>query len=152
MSSGVPLYPSPQVVAAAMWAEDRASQNAGLVIGDIGAGYAVLTMFVREGHLNGLGVCHGGYIFLLADSAMAFASNSHNHMALAAAASIDFVRPARLGDELIATAREELVGPRVGLTSVDVRCRDGSLIASFHGRTSRNGAQVVSHDPAALDD
>jgi acyl-CoA thioesterase len=136
-------YPTAEVVVAAMWKHDSASQGAGLAIREIGPGRAVVDMTVRADHVNGLGVCHGGYIFLLADSAMAFASNSQNQVALAAAASIDFVRPAQMGDKLVATALEELTGPRIGLTSVAVRRADGELIAMFHGRTSRNGALVI---------
>ncbi len=143
-SDGEPdTTPTPGRIAAAMWANDRASQTAGLSIREVRDGSAIVTMTVGPEHLNGLGVCHGGFIFLLADSAMAFASNSHNQVALAAAASIDFVQPARLGDELIATATEEMAGPRIGLSSVHVRTAEGLLIASFHGRTSRNGALVI---------
>src|SRR4029453_12264028 len=95
-------------VAAAMWAEDTASKALGMRIVAVGAGRATLTMTVRQDMTNGHGICHGGFIFSLADSAFAFACNSHNHRAVAQACDIVFIAQVRLGDELIATAIEWL--------------------------------------------
>jgi acyl-CoA thioesterase len=137
------VNPNPSDVAQRMWSQDNASQSNGLSIVEVGAGRAVLQMTVVADQVNGLGICHGGLLFLLADSAMAFASNSQNQVAVAVSASVDFVRPARLGDHLTATAIEEFVGPRIGLTSVAVRNELGELVASFHGRTTRTGGLII---------
>ncbi len=131
-----------------MWSEDRASQAAGMHLEEVTLGRAVISLIVGSSHVNGLGVCHGGYLFMLADSAMAFASNSANQVALAAAAQIDFLRAARLGDTLVATAVTRSEGKRTGITDVEVRRKDPAgdeLIALMRGRTTRTGAQVLSN-------
>jgi phenylacetic acid degradation protein PaaD len=140
---------SPLDVAKAMWADDRASQSHGFVLVDVRESSAILSAAVREDMVNGLGVCHGGIIFMLADSAMAFATNAANHVALAASASIDFVAPARVGDSLTATATIRWFGGRTGLTEVTVEAlapddTSPRTIAFFHGRTSRTGAQIIA--------
>ena len=86
------------------WLGTKRRGSIGIEIVDVGAGSAVVRMTVRADMVNGHGVCHGGLIFMLADSALAFACNSGNVNTLAASASIDFVRPARLGTRLLATA------------------------------------------------
>ncbi len=133
----------PEVVGDAMWAQDHASQAAGLTLATVSDGRAVVTLTVDARHVNGLGVCHGGYIFLLADTAMAFASNSDNVVALAAAASIDFIEPARLGETLTASATYLQTGKRSGISDVEVRSFDGRLVALFRGRTSKTGAKIL---------
>lgn len=90
----------------AMWKEDNASGGLGMEILDIGAGRATLTMTVKENMVNGHGIAHGGFIFTLADSTFAFACNSYNERAVAAHCNISFIRPGKLGDRLVATARE----------------------------------------------
>jgi acyl-CoA thioesterase len=103
-------------------------------------------MAVRADMCNGYDVCHGGMTFTLADTAMAFASGSHNQTALAAAASIDFLRPVPLGSVLRATAEERWLKGRTGLYDVRIELDDGSLVAMFHGRTVRAGGAVVVAD------
>ncbi|MEO0443958.1 MAG: hotdog fold thioesterase [Pseudomonadota bacterium] len=83
---------------AAMWSNDRASQALGMTLTDIAPGTATLTMPVRDDMLNGHRLCHGGFIFALADSALAFASNSHNRNALAQNNQITYVAPAHAGE------------------------------------------------------
>ena len=90
----------------AMWAEDDASKGLGMEIVEIGPGYATLAMTVRPDMVNGQRIAHGGFIFTLADSAFAFACNSHNERVVAAQGQISFIKPGRLGDRLVATARE----------------------------------------------
>jgi acyl-CoA thioesterase len=125
-----------EAAAARMWAEDQASRSLGMVIEAVGPGLARLAMTVTPSMVNGHGICHGGLIFSLADSAFAFACNSHGPAAVAASASIQFLRPARLGDVLIAEARERHLAGRTGVTDVAVTRADGELIALFRG-TSR---------------
>lgn len=105
-------------------------------------------MNVRADMCNGHGTCHGGMIFTLADSAMAFASNSHDVNALATAASIDFLRPAHDGDSIRATATERHLSGRSGIYDVAVTRDDGAVIAVFRGRTLRVGGSVTAPDDA----
>ena len=135
--------PDPAAVARAMWAADRASQALGMVLEEVRAHYARLSMVVRPDMVNGLGICHGGLVFALADSAMAFASNSENQMAVAATAHIDWLSPAREGERLVAVATEHWNGGRAGLSDVTVTADQGRRVAIFHGRTSRTGATIV---------
>lgn len=122
---------------AKMWEGDEASRSAGMSLDAVEPGRAVLSMTVRADMVNGLGVCHGGYVFLLADSAMAFASNTGGAPTVAAAAQIDFIAPAYLGERLVAHATTQWAGGRAALHSVEVKNQSGRLVALFHGRTSR---------------
>lgn len=116
----------------AMWSTDQASKWLGLTLDAVGPGTATMSMNVEAHHTNGHGICHGGFIFTLADSAFAFACNSYNRMAVAQHNTISFLRPGRLGATLIATARETSLAGRSGI--YDVTVRDGaSVIAEFRG-------------------
>jgi acyl-CoA thioesterase len=119
--------------AAAMWAQDLASRHAGIEIADVGPGMATARMTVAPTMINGLGVCHGGWIFLLADTAFAFAGNSHGPTAFAQAADVVFVRPAHAGERLEAVARERTRYGRNALYDVTVRT-GGEVVAEFRGR------------------
>jgi acyl-CoA thioesterase len=119
--------------ARAMWARDDASKWLGMSLDAVGPGTASLSMAVEKHHTNGHDICHGGYIFTLADSAFAFACNSYNEIAVAQHNTISFHRPAVLGDRLTATAREVMRNGRSGLYDVAVTNLDGTLIASFRG-------------------
>jgi acyl-CoA thioesterase len=103
-------------------------------------------LVVRPDMCNGYDLCHGGMTFTLADTAMAFASGSHNQTALASAASIDFLTPVPSGTTLTATAEERVLKGRTGLYDVRVELDDGTLVAMFHGRTVRAGGAVVPPD------
>lgn len=135
-----------EACAAAMYAEDRASQGLGMSLDEVGPGRAVLSMTVREDMVNGHGVCHGGFVFTLADSACAFASNSHNRVNLLHGAKIDLLRPAMQGDRLRAEAREINRGARLAVYDVDVKRQDGKLVACFRGNTSSAGKALVPED------
>ena len=118
----------------AMWKEDDASSGLGMEIVDVGPGWATLTMTVRPEMVNGQRIAHGGFIFTLADSAFAFACNSHNDRAVAAQGHISFLRPGKLGDKLVATAREVSRSGRSGI--YDVRVTSGeTVIAEFRGHS-----------------
>ncbi len=123
--------------AASMFGRDRASQALGMRLASVGPGSAEVHMRVRPDMLNGHGVCHGGFVFALADSAFAFACNSYNEVTLAAAAQIDFLRAAAADTELIAAARELWRGGRSGLYEIEVRTAGGERIALFRGRSHR---------------
>lgn len=132
-----------QAVGAAMFSNDRASQMMGMEILDIGPGHARLTMRVRADMLNGHDICHGGFIFTLADSTFAFACNSRNHNTVAAACAIDFLAPARAGDILFAEGREEVLAGKTGIYDIRVTRADGTLIALFRGKSHRIAGSVV---------
>jgi acyl-CoA thioesterase len=120
--------------AAAMWQEDKASQGLGMEIVDIGAGQATLAMTVQPHMVNGHNIAHGGFIFTLADSAFAFACNSHNDRVVAAQGQITFIKPGKLGDRLVAKAREITRGGRSGIYDVRVTAGD-TVIAEFRGHS-----------------
>ena len=118
----------------AMWSEDDASKGLGMEIVEVGPGRATLTMTVRPEMVNGQRIAHGGFIFALADSTFAFACNSHNHRAVAAQGDITFLRPGKLGDKLVATAREISRSGRSGIYDVRVTVGD-TVIAEFRGHS-----------------
>ena len=122
-----------------MWAQDRASRRLGMSAPEVAPGRATITVRVGEDMVNGQGNCHGGYLATLADSAFAFACNTHGEMTVAAGFDIAFVRPARLGDRLTATAIERARFGRSGLYDVTVARDDGELIAEFRGRSRSLG-------------
>ena len=119
--------------AAAMWAGDAASKWAGMEITHIDEGTATLEMTVAAHHCNGHGICHGGVIFMLADSAFAFACNSRNQSTVAQHNLISFVAPGRQGDRLRAVAREVSLTGRSGIYDVTVTRQDGRVVAEFRG-------------------
>ena len=133
----------------AMWQDDDASKDLGMEIRQIRPGEATLTMTVKPQMVNGQGIAHGGFIFLLADSAFAFACNSHNERAVAAQCNISFIRPGKLGDLLIATAREISRTGRSGIYDVRVTV-DDTPIAELRGHSRTiGGAWVPTADPDA---
>lgn len=118
-----------------MWEGDIASQDLGMKVEVTDPGAAIASFDVRENMVNGHDICHGGYIFALADSAFAFACNGYDRVTVAAGASIEFVRPARLGDRLRAAAVEASRGGRTGIYDVTVTNQDDQLVAMFRGRS-----------------
>ena len=119
--------------AEAMWRGDHASQWMGMALEDVDEGRAVVALTVEPHHANGLGNCHGGVIFSLADTAFAFACNSRNQATVAQQNTIAYLAPGRVGDRLTATAREVSLQGRSGLYDVEIRNREGALIARFSG-------------------
>ncbi len=130
-------------VAAAMFASDRASQALGMRIESVAPGRAELTMTVRDDMLNGHAICHGGFIFLLADSTFAFACNSYNRNTVAQGCSIEYLAPAHGGDVLRATGVERSRSGRTGVYDIDVRNQDGRTVALFRGKSYRIDGHVV---------
>ncbi len=127
----------------AMWKEDDASQGLGMEILAVKAGGAQLAMTVQPQMVNGHGIAHGGFIFLLADSAFAFACNSRNERTVAAQCDIAFIRPARLGDRLVATAREISKTGRSGIYDVRVAV-DDIVVAELRGHSRAIGGNWVA--------
>ncbi len=129
--------------ARAMWKGDAASQALGMRIDEIGPGRAVLVMRVRPDMLNGHKTCHGGLIFALADSAFAFACNSHDRATVAAGCSIEFVSPAREGELLRAEAVERTRSGRSGVYDIVVSGDDGRTVALFRGKSHEIKGGVI---------
>lgn len=127
-----------------MWKGDAASQDLGMTVSVTEAGSAVASYEVRKNMVNGHDICHGGYLFTLADSAFAFACNTYNRVTVAASASIEFIRPARLGDKLVATATEVSRGGRTGIYDATVTNQDGEVVAIFRGRSYATREPVIS--------
>ncbi|MCO6407656.1 hydroxyphenylacetyl-CoA thioesterase PaaI [Hoeflea alexandrii] len=132
----------------AMLRDDHTTKGMGMNIDAVGPGRATLSMVVRKDHLNGHGSCHGGAIFTLADSAFAFACNSHNTITVAQHCSVTFLAPGREGDRLTATAREVTLAGRSGVYDVSVTRQDGVTIAEFRG-LSRTVSGTHFEEPAA---
>lgn len=118
-----------------MWSNDDASRSLGMEIQDISAGRAVLTMPVRSDMLNGQKICHGGFMFLLADSAFAFACNGYNQFTVAQSCKIDFLAPAFEGDVLTAIAEERYREHRSGIYDCTVTDQNGKVVAEMRGNS-----------------
>jgi acyl-CoA thioesterase len=115
---------------------DRLPNSLGIKPVKVELGSATVTMTVGETMLNAHGNCHGGTIFTLADTALFYACNSRNHTAVAAGCDINFLRPAKIGDVLTATGREQHLGKRSGLYQVEVHNQHGKLIAVMSARAA----------------
>jgi len=133
-----------QAVGAAMYANDPASQGLGIKIDAIAPGYASMSMPVRADMLNGHGSCHGGFIFALADSAFAFACNSHNMTTVGAGCTIDYLAPGSLHDVLTAVAQEQALAGKSGVYDVKVSNQDGRVVALFRGKSHRVSGHIVA--------
>jgi len=124
--------------AAAMFEEDRASRSAGMLLLAAGDGTAMVQLTISPAMVNGHVIAHGGYVFMLADTAFACACNSRGQATVAAGADITFVAPAREGDVLVATAEERISYGRSGIYDVTVR-RGDEVVAEFRGRSRAIG-------------
>ena len=116
-----------------MWAADSASRRLGIELDEGGHGRALVRMTVADWMVNGHGICHGGLVFTLADTAFSLACNSGADAAVAAACDVVFVSPARAGDLLVAEAAKRTRFGRSGVYDVSVRREDGIAIAEFRG-------------------
>ena len=130
-------------VGSRMFDSDRASRGLGMAIERIGPGRAILTMTVRDDMANGHAICHGGFIFALADSAFAFACNSYNFNTVAQGCSIEYLAPAREGDVLTADAQERSLSGRTGVYDIEVTNQHGVTIALFRGKSYRIKGHIV---------
>ena len=124
-----------EACAASMWADDLASQRLGMQLVSVSPGKATLRMEVVESMANGHGDCHGGYTFALADSAFAFACNSHNQRVVGQQANITYLAPVSVGDVLTATGHEKFRKGRSGVYDIEVTNQRGDLVAVFRGHS-----------------
>lgn len=132
-----------ELCAQSLFATDAASRSLGMRIEAVKPGFARLRMTVRDDMVNGHGICHGGIVFALADSAFAVACNTYNSTTVAAAASIDFLAATRVNDELTAEARELWRSKRSGIYEISICNQRGEPIALFRGRSHCTGGQIV---------
>lgn len=132
--------------AARMHAHDHAVKTLGISIDEVAPGRATARMRVTLDMTNGHGIAHGGYIFMLADTAFAYACNSYGPVTVAQACEITFLRSARAGDELIAAATERVRMERNGIYDVSVRRADGEVLAELRGHS-----RTVRPDPGSAD-
>jgi acyl-CoA thioesterase len=133
-----------KAVGESMFAVDTASRETmGMELLECKPGYARMRMPVRELHLNGHKICHGGFIFTLADSTFAFACNSHNKVAVAAGCSIEFLKPGQLGDVLTCEGVEQTLTGRHGIYDMRVSNQNGDVIALFRGKSAQIAGTVI---------
>ena len=132
-----------QVCAKRMYENDKASRALGIEIEIPEPGSAVATMTVREDMANGFDLCHGGLIFTLADTAFAFACNAYDDVTVAGSGTVEFLRPAFVGDELRAVALEEHRGRRSGVYAVEVVNQRDEFVALFRGRAVARGQSLL---------
>jgi acyl-CoA thioesterase len=124
----------PAQAAIIMFAADQASRAVGMELVHAGPGTASVRMRIAMQMLNGHAIGHGGYIFMLADTAFSVACNSDGQVTVAAGADITYLAPVREGDVLIATAIERARAGRSGIYDVTVR-RGDEIVAEFRGRS-----------------
>jgi acyl-CoA thioesterase len=129
---------APRGPAAIMFAADQASRGVGMELLQVGPGSAVVRMRVAMQMLNGHAIAHGGYVFMLADTAFSCACNSDGSVTVASGADISFIAPVREGDVLVATATERTRYGRSGIYDVTVR-RGEEIVAEFRGRSRTVG-------------
>lgn len=139
-----------------MLAADEATRSAGIRLLDVGPGTARMAMTLLPDMLNGHGTAHGGWIFLLADTAFAVACNSYAQRTVAAGCDIVFVAPARAGDVLVAEAVERVRAGRSGVYDVTVRRTNdesapgaGEVVAEFRGRSRTVPGSLLDRDAPA---
>jgi acyl-CoA thioesterase len=135
--------------AEAMWAEDRASRSLGIELLEVSPGRSRLAMTISENMTNGHGMCHGGFIFTLADSAFAYACNSYNLNTVASGCAIEFTAPAHIRDVLTARAHERQLAGRTGVYDVEVANQRGETVALFRGKSYRIKGHLIDEPPAA---
>ena len=129
--------------AEAMYDADLASQQLGIEISEVSPGRATAVMTIRDDMVNGHGICHGGYVFTLADTAFAFACNTYDQRTVAAGADITFLEPVRSGERLAARGAERARRGRSGVYDVTVSRADGTVVAEFRGRSRSLGEPLL---------
>lgn len=132
-----------EAVGREMYRGDRTSQFLRIALDEIRPGYARMSLSITDDMVNGHGMCHGGIIFTLADSAFAYSCNSHNHNAVASGCTIEYLAPAHIGDVLTATAEERALAGRSGIYDIEVSNQQGKRIALFRGKSHRIQGELV---------
>jgi acyl-CoA thioesterase len=139
-----PASPTAEAVKALMLKEDAFSQLLGLEVDAVGAGYCRLHFVVRPDMLNGFGALHGGVTFSAADTAFAFACNSHGRQSVGLTVTIDYLEAGRAGDVLTVEASEVSLKHKVGVYQVRVVNQQGLTLALFKGTAYRTSHEILS--------
>ncbi len=127
-----------------MYGNDTCSKWLGMTLEEVRPGYARMRMPVRPEFLNGLGICHGGLMFTLADSTFAFACNSYNIPAVASGCAIEFLKSVKGGDVLVAEGQEQTLSGRHGVYDIKVTNSGGEVVAMFRGKSAQLKGEIVS--------
>jgi acyl-CoA thioesterase len=138
------MRPDPAAVSAAMFSKDRVAQALGITIDAVSPGCARLSMRVRADMVNGHGLCHGGYMALLCDTAFAYACNSYNTVTVASGFSIELLAPAHEGDLLTAEATEVVRRGRSGVYDIRLTNQRGETLALFRGKSRTLEGKIIS--------
>lgn len=125
-----------------MFSNDAFSQWLGIVIEDISEGSCTLSMTIRKDMLNGFGIAHGGITYAIADSALAFASNSHGRQALSIDTSINHIESLKEGDTILAVARENALKNKFGFYTVEIK-KGETVVALFKGTVFRSDKEWI---------
>lgn len=130
-------------------ARDTAALELGIEVLEARPGFARCAMTIAARHTNPHGVCHGGVLFSFADTAFGYACNAYNQVTLAQGADIDFVRPGRVGERLVAVAEERVRAGRSGVYDVTVTTEDGEMVAVLRGRSRVVGGAILPESQAS---
>ena len=136
-----------QACAQEMWSNDKASQALEMSLDEVLPGRATLSMDVNQTMTNGYDICHGGYIFALADSAFAFSCNTYDRVTVAQGCSIEYLRPVRLGDRLCAKGREVKRGRTTGIYDIDIFNQRNELVSIFRGNSFTLDKSILPPQP-----
>lgn len=131
-------------VARAMEKDDAFSQMLGMTLVEAKPGQATVKLKITEKLVNGHGICHGGVIFSLADTAFAYACNSRNHKTVALSCTVSFLSPGKIGQMLTAVAEEQSLKGKTGIYDVAVFSEDEEKIALFRGTSYKMREPVLS--------
>lgn len=129
-----------------LWQTDNASRWVGMQVAEVDEGYATVYLSIEEHHCNGMGNCHGGITYALADSAFAFACNSRNQLTVAQHNSITYLAPVKVGDVIKACAKELSLVGRSGLYDVELRNQDDVIVAQFRGGSRTVSGQLFDEE------
>ncbi len=127
----------PRDIVAKMFDNDAFSQWLGITVEEISAGKCILSMTIRKEMTNGFGIAHGGITYSLADSALAFASNSHGRQSMSIDTAINHIEPLRDGDQIVATAIENAIKNKFGFYTVEIK-KEEKVVALFKGTVYRS--------------
>lgn len=137
--------------AAVLWRNDPASKKLGMSIEKVAPGYAEISMPVADDMVNGHNICHGGFMFILADSTFAFACNTYNQNCVAQHCTISYLAPAFSGDTLYATGREVSKQGRNGIYDITIFNQKDEKIVEFRGFSRTIAGSLLSQDNSPQD-
>ena len=129
-----------------MYQNDAFSQWLGIEVVEVKDGYCELKMTLRKEMLNGFQIAHGGIAYSLADSALAFASNSHGRKSLSVETSISHTVSVKEGDSLIAVSNEISLSPKIGIYLISIKNQNEQEVALFKGTVYRTSKEWFSKD------